>query len=266
MCYDISYLIMLDTLQEYFGKNIRFDDPELEIDPITGMHVIGHSYSKQRIVLFEDGVYKGKRSEWGLIAGYMNTPEKVKKQRALMLNARSEKILGDRNSVWHRIRNQRCLMPVTGIYEHREIKGWKQKVPYYVTLKNRSLFCIPGLWNYSPLANPETGEVTITHAILTRGANSVMKQIHNGGENAYRMPLFLPKDLEAEWLDPNLTDEGMQQILDYEMPEEELEYHPVFSIRTTKPHPTGGNKMDRYDWPGLPALGVDGGVGQGALF
>lgn len=265
MCYDISYQITLETLEEYFG-NIVFEDPQLEIDFILGMHVVGHSYSKQRIVTFEDGVYKGKRSEWGLIASYMNTPEKIKKGRALMLNARSEKILGDRNSAWHRIRHQRCLMPMKGIFEHREIKGWKNKVPYYVTLKDRPLFCIPGLWNYSPLPNPETGEVTMTHAIITRGANSVMRQIHNGGENAGRMPLFLPKDLEAEWLDPNLTDEGMQEILDYEMPAEELEYCPVFSIRTTKPHPSGGTKIEQYNWPDLPPLGQDEGGLQKSLF
>ncbi|HEX2628865.1 MAG TPA: SOS response-associated peptidase family protein [Chitinophagaceae bacterium] len=265
MCYDVSYEVTFDMLADYFG-DIIIDEPELEIDFTVGAHVIGHSYSKQRIVLFDDGVYKAKRSEWGLIAGYMNTPEKIKKARPLMLNARSEKILGDRSSVWYRIRHQRCLIPVRGIYEHRAIKGWKNKVPYLVRQHDRDMFCLPGLWNYSPIPNPETGEVVITHTIITRGANSVMRQIHNDGDNAFRMPLFLPKDLETEWLDPNLSDEVMQEILDFEMPSEELDTCPVFSIRTTKPHPTGGKKTDFYDWPNLPPLGKDDGELQKTLF
>jgi putative SOS response-associated peptidase YedK len=93
-----------------------------------------------------------------------------------------------------------------------------------------------------------------------------MKQIHNGGENAFRMPLFLTKDLEAEWLDPNLSDTAMREILDFEMPSEELEYYPVWSIRTTKPHPNHGSKIDRYEWPNLPPLGQDDGELQKALF
>ena len=53
---------------------------------------------------------------------------------------------------------------------------------------------------------------------------------------------------------------------EYEMPAAQLDYRPVFTIRTTKPRPDGGIKTDRYDWPGLPALGNDEGEVQTALF
>jgi putative SOS response-associated peptidase YedK len=39
---------------------------------------------------------------------------------------------------------------------------------------------------------------------MTRAANSVMRQLHNDDDNAFRMPLFLSKELETEWLDPTL--------------------------------------------------------------
>jgi len=265
MCYDISYQITLETLEDYFG-NIVFEDPQLEIDFDAGIHVIAQAYSKQRVVIQEDSIYKGKRFEWGIIADYMDTPEKVKKMRNSMCNARSEKILGDKKSYWYRIRKNRCLVPVTGIYEHREIKGWKNKVPYYVSLQDRPMFCLPGLYNYAPVPNVETGEVRGTYAVITTEANSLMRNIHNGGENAFRMPLFLPKELEMKWLDPNLTDDEMQEILDFQMPSEALCNRPVYSIRTTKPRPDEKIKTDQYDWPNLPPLGQDDGELQKTLF
>ena len=103
-----------------------------------------------------------------------------------MVNARSEKILEDKRSFWHRIRKTRCLVPVTGFYEHREIKGWKNKVPYHVQLAGRKMFCLPALYHYNSLlpSDPETGEVRGMFTLVTRAANKVMRQIHNSGDNA----------------------------------------------------------------------------------
>lgn len=264
MCYDISYKITLDSLEEYFGGMLE-TDPQLEIG-FEREHVIAQSFARYPVVLLEDGKYKLKLFEWGVIADYMDTPEKIKKMRSSMCNARSEKIIADKKSVWHRLRRKRCLVPVNGIFEHREIRGWKNKVPYYVELKGRKMFCLPGLYNYSPVPDVETGEARGTFTIITRAANEVMRQIHNGGDNAYRMPLFLPKELETDWLDPNLDDEQLKEILDYEMPAESLACRPVYSIRTTKPRPDGGSKTDPFDWPNLPPLGVDDGEIQKPMF
>jgi putative SOS response-associated peptidase YedK len=265
MCYDISYQITLESIEDYFG-NIVFDDPQIEMDFVITLHVIAQAHQKGLIVINDGETYRGKMSEWGLISKGMKTPELIKIRRRGMCNAQSERVVADRQSAWHGIRNQRCLIPVTGIFEHRKINGWKNKVPYYIRLKGRDMFCIPGLYNYSPVPNPETGEIALTHTLITRSANSVMRQIHNDGDNAFRMPLFLPKDMEADWLDPNLTDEQMQEILNFEMPAEELGYHPVFSIRTTKPHPGNGSKIDLFHWPDLPPLGQDDGELQKAMF
>ena len=128
MCYDISYRITLESIEDYFG-NIEID-PQLDIDFSVSIHVLAQAYKKHPIVIFEDGKYKLKAFEWGVIADYMDTPEKIKKMRNSMCNARGEKIIDDKKSYWHRIRRKRCLIPVNGIFEHREIKGWKSKVPY----------------------------------------------------------------------------------------------------------------------------------------
>ena len=177
-----------------------------------------------------------------------------------MCNARSEKIIEDKRSYWHRIRKKRCLIPVTGFFEHREIKGWKNKVPYHIRLKGRPVFCLAGLYHYPNVADPETGEVTGTFTVITRPANALMAQIHNGGDNAFRMPLLLSRELEIKWLLPDLTDEEMQEIMGYEMPPGEMEYTPVYTIRTTKERPDGKGKIDEYAWPGLPKVGEDAGM------
>ena len=265
MCYDISYRITLESIEDYFG-NIEIYS-QLDMDFSVSIHMLAQGFRKQPVVIFEDGRYKLKAFEWGVIADYMDTPEKLKKFRSSMCNARAEKIIDDKRSVWHRLRRNRCLIPVNGIFEHREIKGWKNKVPYYVRLKDRPIFCLPGLYNYPGRpTNIETGEVVGTFTVITRAANEVMAQIHNCGDNAFRMPLFLTQELESEWLDPNLSDEQIEEILEFEMPSEELEYQTVYTIRTTKPHPQNGLKTDYFEWPGLPELGNDEAIGQKTLF
>ena len=264
MCYDISYKITLDSIEDYFG-DIE-SDAQLNIDFETSVHVLAQSFRKDPVVILEDGKYKLRQFEWGVIAEYMDSPEKIKKMRTSMCNARSEKILDDKRSYWHRIRKKRCLIPVNGIFEHREIRGWKNKVPYYVQQKGRAMFCLPGLYQYAPVPDVETGEVKGTFTLITRAGNSIMRLIHNSGDQAFRMPLFLPKELELKWLEPDLDDEGIREILNYELPSEELTWQPVFSIRTTKPRPDNKSKTDAFDWPDLPPLGNDEGAIQKSMF
>ncbi len=254
MCYDISFSTKIELITDYL--------PDLEIDPQIKLsfepiiHTQAQAYQKFPVIIYEDGKYKLKYFEWGIIAPYMNSPEKIKKLRPQMCNARSEKIL-DKASYWHKIRETRCLIPVTGIFEHREIRGWKNKVPYHVKLRDRQLFCLPGLYHYPNKADVETGEIFGNFTVITRAANSVMEQIHNSGDQAFRMPMFLPKELELKWLSSQLTDTEMKEIFDYEMPSGELEYYPVYTIRTAKERPDLKTKIEPFQWEALPPLWMD---------
>lgn len=259
MCLDISYYSALELIDGYFPDLVH--DGEINFDLDMGVHFMALGFNRYPIITWENGHYHRKNFEWGIIAEYMDTPEKIKAMRKSMVNARSEKILDDKRSFWHRIRKTRCLIPVTGIYEHREIKGWKNKVPYHIQLKDRPMFCIPGLYHYNTKtpSDPETGEVRGMFTLITRAANSVMRQIHNSGDNAFRMPLFLPKAMEMEWLRPDLTDEEIGRLITYEMPSEEIVADPVFSIRGRSPRPDGQPKNAHFDYAGLPTLGKDDG-------
>jgi putative SOS response-associated peptidase YedK len=255
MCYDVSFAAGVGMIRSSFegieiGPEVSFDDNLL-------LHVQAQAFRKYPVVIMGEKNYQLKMFEWGIIPEYMNTPEKIKKGRSSMCNARSEKIIDDHRSYWHRIRKQRCLIPVTGIFEHREVKGFKNKIPYLVTMPSRPLFFLPGLYHYPLRADVETGEITGTFTVITRPANSLMAMIHNSGEQAFRMPLFLQPQMEKHWLQKDPGDEEMKRLLDYELPSEELKAYPVFTIRTTKERPDGLSKIDTYDWPGLPALGND---------
>ena len=254
MCLDIAFYSALQLIDDYFPNLIHDGDIHFDLD--MGMHFMALGYNRYPVITMEHGQYHRKYFEWGIIAEYMDTPEKIKTMRRSMVNARSEKILGDKRSFWNRIRGKRCLIPVTGIYEHREIKGWKNKVPYHIQLKDRPLFCIPGLYHYNTRlpSDPETGEVRGMFTLITRAANPLMRQIHNSGDNAFRMPLFLPKELELKWLQPDLTDGDLEAILSYDMPAEDLIADPVFSIRSRTPRPDGQPKTAHYDWPNLPPI------------
>lgn len=156
MCYDISFSTTIELVTQYIPDIVV--DPQLGINYDLNVHLQAQAHRKYPVIIFDNAEYKLKAFEWGVIADYMNTPEKIKKMRSQMCNARSEKLIEDRKSYWHRIRRKRCLIPVTGFYEHREVKGFKTKIPYHIELKGRELFCIPGLYHYPNKADVETGE------------------------------------------------------------------------------------------------------------
>lgn len=222
----MSFFSNIKTIAEYLdipGEPIAFE---------ATYHQVAQSYCLWPVVVNDNG-YSVRLFEWGLIAEYMNTPEKIKEYRSSMANARSEKILNDNRSVWHRIRKQRCLVATTGFFEHKDI-GAKKKRPYFIRIKGMSVFFLAGLYHYAPLPDPETGEVRGTFSIVTREGNPLMKELHNSGPNSGRMPLILPVPLAKKWLDPALSDEDMRTLLSYALPPTDMEYWPVHTIRTRK--------------------------------
>lgn len=232
----------------------------------TTDHVQAQAHLPHPVILSEKEGLEAKAFEWGVISDYMKTSGAVKKGRASMCNARSEKVVTDTASYWHRIRENRCLIPVTGIYEHREVKTFKNRIPYHISIKDREVFYLPALFAWSPYPDAITGAPNGTFAVITRSANEVMKQIHNSGENAQRMPLFLPEELERKWLDPGLNDQELRDLLAYELPAGDLNYYTVQPIRTAKSRVGLQPKSTEYAWPGLPALGTDDPVQQQSLF
>lgn len=299
MCYDLSFNTSLQSIHDIFPGLIQ--DDQFQIHPDKSAHIVAHSFGEHPIVMRnrEDGLMHLKLMEWGCIPFYTKDEAAFMKQRIMMLNARSERILGDTSSYWFKIRNRRCLIPVTGIFEHRKVTGLTKKVPYFIYQKTNNTdssnpnpptlstptsdpslqtlstpnpnpptlstpqiqtapFFLPGLYSVAELPNLQTGELEKrwTFTLITRAANALMQQIHNDGENKWRMPLFLPDDLRNQWLEPELSSEALQSILNYELPATELDCWPVYTIRSSKPRPDGLSKTDPFVWEGLPTLEI----------
>jgi len=197
-------------------------------------------------------------AEWGVIPTWIKDPQEMKLRRMKMVNIQSERILDDKKSVWYRIKKNRCLLPADGTYEHREIKGWKKKVPYYIWLEGDGPFYIPGLYQESEMVDSDGVIHTVrSFGMVTREANQTMSYIHNSGDNKNRMPLYVNNERAKAWIAGSLQEPEMREIMAYIIDDKELRYHPVFSIRGGTPRPDGKHKYDPWEWPGLPPLGND---------
>lgn len=258
MCWDISLHTDIELVKNSYPK-IRDERKREDYDYSYFENIQAITFPEYPII------YKDKESsdlalvemEWGVLPTYLKDPKEQTDRRRNMVNIRSERILEDKKSYWHRLKNQRCLIPVSGTFEHRKIKGWKKKVPYYISEKGRDLFYIPGLYQWHETVDADgVVEKVGSFAMLTRAANEAMGQIHNDGPNKGRMPLFLPKDLEELWVS-DISEEEIMQVISFEIAEEDLEYHPVYTLRGYPDRPDDKKRFEEYTWEGLPPLGDD---------
>lgn len=250
MCYDISLIAPLEKIQEHFPNLEWYEGIEQNIT--MSAHIMGHSFPLLPVV------YKNRQSnricgrlmEWGCIPHYISDEETFRIRRNQMLNARSERMLTDSSSYWFKIRNRRCLLPVTGIYEHHEAKGMKKKIPFWIGLQEQSIFFLAGLYSVAQLVDKKSGEVTsrFTFSILTQTASTEYARIHNSGSHAGRMPLFLHQHQWLEWLNDNTSLEELEVLVNESNKEPNIKYFPVYTIRGKSDRPDGLTANAPYDW------------------
>jgi len=117
-----------------------------------------------------------------------------------MINARAETV-SERPSYQKSFASRRCLIPATGFFEWRKGPG-KTRQPVRIMLESEEPFAFAGIWERATPRNfPEVGEIT-SCSIITTVANDLVRPIHD------RMPVILPPDLYADWLNPDNQDIG----------------------------------------------------------
>jgi putative SOS response-associated peptidase YedK len=240
MCYRVACVIDIKEVADYFADIIIDGDIEqMTLIFAEAANINGFDHDLRPVIFTnrEDWKLHLRLMEWGLIPHTVTDEEAFRERRTNMINARSERILDDPTSYWHKIRNRRCLIPVTGFYEHKAEPGFKHKIPYYIRLIHQQTFFIPGLYSVVSLYNKQTKEweKRWTYTLITRAANSVMREIHNHGPNKWRMPLMLPLELSKLWLDEHLSVADYRAILNYEMSSEELVYWTVYTLGVERP-------------------------------
>ncbi len=125
---------------------------------------------------------------WGLIPSWAKDPA-IGQQ---MINARAE-TLAEKPSFKAAYRRRRCLILADGFYEWRKEADGKTKTPLHIGLESGQPFALAGLWERwaSPM-----GDEILSCTIITTSPNELMAAIHN------RMPVILPPEAYALWLDP----------------------------------------------------------------
>ena len=130
---------------------------------------------------------------WGLVPSWAKDPKIGNR----MINARSE-TLTEKPSFRTAFKRRRCLIPADGFYEWK--REGKAKKPMLITANPGGLFAFAGLWE--TWKQPD-GSWLLTCAIITTSANEFMTSIHD------RMPVILPREVEASWLAPEEQDTAM---------------------------------------------------------
>jgi putative SOS response-associated peptidase YedK len=128
---------------------------------------------------------------WGLVPGWAKDPSVGNR----LLNARVES-LADKPAFKKAARTRRCLVPADGWYEWAKRLDSPTKQPYYITPQDGSVLAFAGLWEVWGRG----ADRLYTCTVVTAPAVGALQGIHE------RMPLVLPRERWAEWLDPGRED------------------------------------------------------------
>jgi putative SOS response-associated peptidase YedK len=136
-----------------------------------------------------------------------------------LLNARVES-LTEKPAFRSAARSRRCLVPADGWFEWAKRLDSPGKQPYFITPQDGSVLAFAGLWEV--WGRGEDRVYTCT--VVTTPAVGALGEIHE------RMPLVLPPDRWAAWLDP--TREDVDALAGPTPPEvvEALELRPVRTL------------------------------------
>lgn len=187
---------------------------------------------------------------WGFIPSYIKThaslqlfrkggadPKTGKKLFPVnTLNAIGEQVF-DKPTYKEAARKRRCLIVCSGFYEWRHFTppgGKDTAYPYYIKVKEKETFFMAGIYN--PWTDQETGETIDSFAILTTGANELMASIHNKKK---RMPVILPKEEAATWIDPTQTLSVISALAQYHFPAAQLQAYTIRKDFRQIEDPTG---------------------------
>lgn len=142
--------------------------------------------------------------KWGLVPAWAKDVSVGNR----MINARAESMF-DKSAFRVSALNRRCLVPADGWYEwqvsptEKDPRGKPVKQPFFMKQADGAmagLAAIYAFWRPKD-SDPEDRDAWVTtYAIVTTSAERGLDAIHD------RMPLVLPRDRWAAWLDPELRD------------------------------------------------------------
>jgi len=182
----------LHTEKEALAERFEFDAADLRVLPPR----YNVAPSDQVLALVErDGARKPVFMRWGLVPSFAAS----QRGPAHMINARIETLA--RNGAFRdSLRARRCLIPADGFYEWQATsKLAKHKLPHLVARADGRPFAMAGLFAEWRPRDALLAEALVSCTIVTTDANAAVRPLHD------RMPVILPRESEARWLDPTLN-------------------------------------------------------------
>lgn len=209
MCGRYSLTSNMDDLQSRFD----FEARDLVFRP---RYNVAPTQSALTVVKDKQGSGRNRAEfmRWGLIPFWA----KDHKIGYRMINAVGE-TAATKPAFRAAFKKRRCLVLADGFYEWKKVADGK--VPMYISAKSREPFAMAGLWE---IWKDPSGELAHSCTIITTSPNSLMEPIHN------RMPVILPKEAEATWIDPELEDPGALNSLLIPYGADDMEAYAVSTL------------------------------------
>ncbi len=178
-----------------FAQRFEFDGDWLSFDAAYNIEP-----TQQVLTVREEGDGSPRRAafmRWGLIPAWAKDPSTGNR----MINAKAETV-AEKAAFRAALRRRRCLVLADGFYEWQRVG--QRKRPMRIALSTGEPFAFAGLWE---TWRDPTGERIQSCAIITTTANELLSPIHD------RMPVILPKESEAIWLDHSFHVPGLLTTL-----------------------------------------------------
>lgn len=133
-----------------------------------------------------EGAPRGELLQWGLLASWAKSTTGRRP-----INARAETV-AERPSFRGAFSRFRCLIPADGFYEWRTAPDGRREA-FHISWSAEELFAFAGIW--SVWRGAEDEPPIRSCAIVTTTPNEAVTPLHD------RMPVMLPREAEAMWLD-----------------------------------------------------------------
>ncbi|MFN0185096.1 MAG: SOS response-associated peptidase [Aquabacterium sp.] len=167
--------------------------------------------------------------QWGLVPHWARDNS----IGAKLNNARAEGV-AEKPSFRQAVRKRRCLLPASGFYEWKTLSapvpaGGRAakpvKQPYFISpspASGEALFAMAGLFEaWRPRDSAADAPWLLTCCVITTAPNALMADIHD------RMPVMVPRDQWAAWLDRTQQDPDVFAPLMTGVPASAMQAWPV---------------------------------------
>jgi putative SOS response-associated peptidase YedK len=236
MCYTVDNKNSKKEVSIKLKKEVKTDQEALEAAFLSGF-----AHPKMYVVKQENpDVIDIAR--WGLVPSFISDASKAKEYFINTLNAKAETIF-EKVSYKQSIMPRRCLIPVSGFFEWRDIN--KVKYPYYITIKSQDIACIGGI--YDNWVNRQTGEIQTTFSMVTTDANPLMAKIHNLKK---RQPLLLNEVDAKTWIDSSLKEQDIIQLMK-PLDEEQMQAYTIKKISPKNVDVYSEDIKKKFEYPEL---------------